>query len=139
MLKNLLTMFFGSMIIQYIFMSYIMVDSYKNITTSVGKMYMSVIMGLFMVLLELLMHNAYIVIYIPFIILLLMMIYAYRKQLFVSDGEYLREMIEHHAMAILTSKQILSKTKNQYIAILARQIITTQESEIMNMKKLLSV
>ena len=49
-----------SFIIQFIFMSSIMTNSYKNITFSLGKFYMSVIMALLMGLLEILMYDIHI-------------------------------------------------------------------------------
>ena len=38
-------------------------------------------------------------------------------------------MIEHHSMALLTSDQILQKTKNRKIKNLANQIMETQRNQ----------
>jgi uncharacterized protein (DUF305 family) len=46
-------------------------------------------------------------------------------------------MIEHHSMAILTSDEILQKTKSERVKKLAETIVTTQEKEIEYMKQLL--
>jgi len=46
-------------------------------------------------------------------------------------------MIEHHSMALLTSKQILKKTKNSVISNFATKILTTQEKEIDDMHYML--
>jgi uncharacterized protein (DUF305 family) len=46
-------------------------------------------------------------------------------------------MIEHHSMAILTSNKILEKTDNYNIAKLAKNILQTQQDEIILMKELL--
>ena len=50
-------MMIGSFIIQMLVMSLIMTNSSSNITLSVGKFYMSVIMALLMGLLEVLMYD----------------------------------------------------------------------------------
>jgi hypothetical protein len=50
-------MFVGSFLIQYFLMPPIMVNNRAEITNNIGKAYMSVIMGLSMVLLEVLMHD----------------------------------------------------------------------------------
>ena len=50
---------------------------------------------------------------------------------------YIKEMIEHHSMAILTSGEILKKTKDPLIKSLAENIVISQNKEIENMNKLL--
>lgn len=69
--------------------------------------------------------------------MLLLFIYLYKTQAFIYDKDYLREMIEHHSMAILTSQEILKKSTNENVKKLASNIITQQAQEINNMKKLL--
>ena len=56
-LHTLAIMFIGSFIIQYFFMSTIMASSMENITNSLGKVYLSIIMGLYMMILEIMMHD----------------------------------------------------------------------------------
>jgi uncharacterized protein (DUF305 family) len=46
-------------------------------------------------------------------------------------------MIEHHSMALTTSGEILKKTSDPKVKILASKIINTQEDEIQYMKTLL--
>ena len=55
----------------------------------------------------------------------------------IDEKNYLREMIEHHSMAILTSQRILEKAKNPAVTNFATHILTTQEKEIDDMKYLL--
>jgi uncharacterized protein (DUF305 family) len=57
--------------------------------------------------------------------------------MYIEDKDYLEEMIEHHSMAILTSDEILQKTKSKRVKKLAESILTTQEKEIEYMKQLL--
>jgi hypothetical protein len=135
-------MFIASFIIQYFAMPPIMISSNKYFTNSIGKMYLSVIMGLFMVLVEVGMHDhQYSVVstytYLWVIILLATTIYLYRKRIGVNDKQYLAGMIEHHSMALLTSEEILNKTDDYNIAKLAKNIIQTQTDEIREMEDLL--
>ena len=46
-------------------------------------------------------------------------------------------MIEHHSMAILTSKEIVKKTNNYNVARLSKHIIQKQEDEIREMRTIL--
>ena len=63
-------------------------------------------------------------------------IYLYRNQMYITDKEYLNEMIEHHSMALLTSEPILEKTQSDRVRKLAENIVSTQEAEIKYMKQL---
>ena len=121
-----------------------MSQSLQNVTNNYGKLYLSIIMGLFMVLLEIFMHDSsYHVVSIHYYgifgILLFSFIYLYREQVAIRDKQYLEEMIEHHSMALLTSTKILEKTNNYYVAKLAKDIIQKQEDEIKTMKHLLKI
>jgi uncharacterized protein (DUF305 family) len=42
-------------------------------------------------------------------------------------------------MALLTSKQIIKKTGNSYVADIAQRIINTQESEIQEMRNIIKL
>lgn len=139
---SLYFMLIGSFIIQYIVMSLIMTNTYHNITFSVGKFYISIIMSLLMGLLEIIMYDTHMhtfssIYYAIFSFLLVVFIYIYRNQMYIQDKDYLDEMIEHHSMALLTSEEILQKTKSERIKRLAENIISTQEKEIEYMRKLI--
>jgi hypothetical protein len=119
-----------------------MTNNYTNIRNSVGKMYISIIMSLFMSILEIIMHDMMyksisLKYYIPLTVILVIFIFLYRVQYGVNDKQYLNEMIEHHSMAILTSEDILKKTNNYNVRKLASQIIQIQQSEIRQMKEIL--
>ena len=126
-------MFISMFIIQYVFMSYIMTNQVDNITNSLGKLYISTIMGLLMIII---MDYRNIHIYG---LLLILCIYLYRIQFGINDKNYIKEMIEHHSMALLTSKQIIKKTGNSYVADIAQRIINTQESEIQEMRNIIKL
>lgn len=141
--NNMIIMFIGSFIIQYFLMPPIMVNKLNDITNNIGKLYLSIIMGLSMVILEVIMHdhqynifslNLYVILFS----LLFIVIYLYRKQIAIDDRQYLEGMIEHHSMALLTSEEILKKTNNYDIAKLAKNIKSQQNDELKTMKKLLS-
>jgi hypothetical protein len=134
-------MFIGSFIVQYFLMAPIMVNKVVYITNNVGKAYLATIMSLFMVIIEVMMHDhQYHVLslnwYAILFALLAMFIYLYRKQIAVNDKQYIKGMIEHHSMALLQSEAILKKTDNYDVTKLAKDIIQTQTDELIVMRGL---
>ena len=134
-------MMISSFLIQLSVMSIIMTNSIQNITLSMGKFYMSVVMAVLMGLIEVLMFDIHMktisdVYYLTLIFVLVMFVYLYRNQVYIDDKEYLNEMIEHHSMALLTSEEILQKTHSERVKKLAENIISTQEKEIEYMRQL---
>ena len=140
---TMVIMFIGSFLIQYFLMPPIMVNNLVEITNHIGKVYMSIIMGLSMVLLEVMMHDIqYHVLSLNFYAVLLaslgLFVYIYRKQIAITDKQYLEGMIEHHSMGIFTSEEILKKTDNYNVAKLAKNIIQSQKDEIREMRELIN-
>ena len=140
--NSIIIMFIGSFIIQYFIMPPVMVNDTIYITNNIGKAYMATFMGLFMVLLEIMMHDhQYSVLslnwYAILLSLLALFIYLYRNQIAINDKQYLEGMIEHHSMALLTSEEILNKTDDYNVAKIAKNIIQTQTDEIREMEDLL--
>lgn len=133
----MLQMFIGMFLIQYFVLSYVMSNSLENITNSTGKIYMSTIMGLLMVLLDMLLHKTPIQHIFIMLLLIFLTIYLYKIQFGVDEKNYIREMIEHHSMALLTSQNILEKTKNPALVNLATKFVVNQEQEIADMRYLL--
>ena len=134
----------ASFIIQFFIMSLIMSNSVANITFSVGKFYISVIMALLMGLTEVIMYDYHMHLfslpyyYLSLAIALSVFLYLYKTQQYILDEDYLKEMIEHHSMALLTSEEILQKTKSERVRKLAENIVSTQETEINYMKQMLT-
>lgn len=133
-----------SFVIQFFIMSLIMSNSVANITFSVGKFYISVIMALLMGLVEVFMFDAHMYghfvslpYYLSMFFALFVFLYLYRTQMYIYDEDYLKEMIEHHSMALLTSEEILQKTNSERVKKLAENIVSTQEAEINYMNQLL--
>lgn len=142
LLHNMFIMFVFSFLIQYFAMPPLMVNSFGNITNNIGKIYLSIIMGLSMVLAEVFMHDMQYGIvsvskYGIIIGIIVLFVYLYRNQVAVKDKEFLKGMIEHHSMAVFMSDEILKKTDDYHIAKLAKNIIQTQTDELREMKELL--
>ena len=142
LLQSVIFMMLLSFFIQYYVMSVIMTNDMTNIRNSLGKAYMSGIMALLMGIVEVAMNDYYMRMistkyYIVLFILLGLLYYMYKTQQYIYDRDYLNEMIEHHSMALTTSGEILKKTSDPKVKILASKIINTQEDEIQYMKNLL--
>lgn len=142
-MHTMVVMFVGSFIIQYYLMSPIMISNRIYITNNIGKAYLASLMALFMILLEVMMHdhqyhvfssNFYLILFA----LLALFVYLYRNQVAINDKQYLEGMIEHHSMALLTSEEILKKTDNYDITKLAKNIIQQQQDEIQLMRELVN-
>jgi hypothetical protein len=118
-----------------------MVSDVTNIRNSLGKVYISSIMAILMGIVEVFMHDYFsrmisYSFYIPLFILLVVFYYLYKSQYKITDKDYLNEMIEHHSMALLTSEEILKKTKDDNMIMLADSIIKGQQKEISIMKQM---
>ena len=139
---SLRIMMIFSFIIQFIVMSIIMTNSIYNITFSLGKLYISVVMALLMGLAEIAMFDIQmrtfnIEYYLILLFTLVIFIYLYRNQSYIDDTEYLKEMIEHHSMALLTSDAIQQKPDiSVRVQKLAENIALAQEKEIEFMKQI---
>jgi uncharacterized protein (DUF305 family) len=75
--------------------------------------------------------------YLVLLFVFCIFIYLYRNQVNIDESEFLKEMIEHHSMALLTSDEILQKTKSERVKKLAENIFITQEKEIDYMNQLI--
>ena len=141
-LHSMFFMFVGSFIVQYFIMPPIMVNKLTYITNNIGKAYLATIMGLFMVLIEVMMHDhQYHILSVNWYTILFALLglftYLYRNQIAIDDKQYLEGMIEHHSMALFQSEEILKKTDDYNIAKLAKNIIQTQTDELKFMTDLL--
>lgn len=142
--ESLFIMCFGSFIIHFFIMSLLMTNKSLNIRQSLGKFYIAVIMALLMGFIEVGMYDYHmgsisIFYYLSIGLITSIFIYLYRNQVFIDDKQYLKEMIEHHSMALLTSEEILQKTNSERVKRLAENIISTQQAEIEYMNRLLNI
>jgi Ca2+/Na+ antiporter len=120
-----------------------MVNNYIDITNNYGKVYMSFIMALYMVLIDIMMHDHQynkisVNLYLILFILIGILIYVYRNQIGINDKQYLEGMIEHHSMAILTSQEIIKKSDDYNVLKLAKTIVQQQEDEIKKMREIIN-
>jgi len=138
MVHTLVVMVVGSFLVQYFMMSFVMANKVSQITNNLGKLYVSIMMGLVMGILEVIMHDmTYNTLSFKLYVILglstMICIYLYKTQLFIDDIQYLDGMVEHHSMALLTSNKILEKSNNYEVVALAKNIIQTQKDEIVKM------
>jgi tyrosine-protein phosphatase YwqE len=122
--------------------SWIMADSYKNITFSMSKTYMALIMSLLNGLIVIIVYDinrktisGYY--YLTLLFLITVLIYLYKNQEYINDKEYLKEMIENNSTALLTSEGILQKTNSERVKRFAENIIETRQKGIDYMNELI--
>lgn len=115
-----------------------MIDTPDDFQLSLNQVYMATHMSAWMLVLEGLMHSMPVWAWVGTFFLLFASAFAVRKQLFIYEYQYLRDMVPHHSMAVLTSQHILNKNPSLPIRTLANHILQTQVSEITTMKHLLS-
>jgi len=136
--QKLFIMLMLSFISMYILM-YSMVNSIKNVYPNINQFYMAGLMTMAMVIIELgLMGKMYmnkrlnaLLISISSVALIAFFLLI-QYQAGVTDRQFLRGMIPHHAAAILMSEQ--SKSQDPEIKKLQQEIITSQQAEIKEMK-----
>lgn len=118
---------------------YMMVDKYANVYSNLNQFYMAGMMTMPMLILELLLMGSMypskliniIIITISFLLLILFIVFI-RQQTIISDKEFLKSMIPHHASAILMCNK--APIKDSEIKKLCKNIISSQQSEIDWMK-----
>ena len=71
------------------------------------------------------------------IVTVILTMIAIRKQIFVSDNQYLNGLIPYNSMGILMAKKIKDKTKDERVKKLAENLIILKTNEIDYVKQLL--
>jgi hypothetical protein len=130
-----------SFIAMYMLM-YAMVDRVSNVYSNVNQFYMAGLMTAPMVLIELVVMRAMYKdsrLNMAVLIVAAVAIGAFfiliRQQIAVTDSQFLRSMIPHHAGAILMCEQ--APIQRPEIKKLCQEIIRSQKAEIEQMRKLL--
>ena len=136
MYVHMATMFVGMVVIQVFVMPFAMTASLSHAYFSLSQGYMGAFMGAAMLAIDGFFHPVEWWFWISVAMIAGLSIAAFRGQWFVSDREYLHEMVPHHSMALLTSKPRMA-SQNPKIARIAHQIVMTQEREITEMKEML--
>ena len=139
---RLMTMMAVSFIAMYILM-YAMVNRFENVFHNVNQVYMAGLMSAPMLLIELaLMGSMYadkrrnVWIAGGAVLLMVLCWFGIRQQAGVTDRQFLRSMIPHHASAILMCEQ--SPSRDPEIQRLCQEIISSQRAEIAQMKQMLA-
>nr|WP_242927076.1 DUF305 domain-containing protein [Pontibacter vulgaris] len=124
-----ITMYFNTYEFNHIYFSWT-----RMYMTFIGISGMAIIMFLFMKkMYNNRMKNAAIV--IGSLLLMSISTYLVRRQIPIDEVKWMRAMIPHHSIAILTSKR--ADLKDPEVKKLAEEIIKAQEREIAEMKKMI--
>jgi uncharacterized protein (DUF305 family) len=130
-----------SFISMYIFM-YAMVDSFANVYSNWNQIYMAGLMTAPMILIEIVvMRSMYMnrkinaLILAGSVVALIGFFALIRNQTAITDKQFLRSMIPHHAGAVLMCEQ--SPVQEPALKELCKNIISSQQAEIEQMKTLL--
>ena len=118
---------------------YAMVDKFANVFSNLNQFYMAGLMASPMVLIEIFLMSAMypskkrnaLIVAVSVLALILFWL-GIRQQAAISDKQFLKSMIPHHAGAILMCEQ--ASLRDPEIKELCRQIISGQRREIDQMK-----
>ena len=127
-----------SFVAMYLLM-YAMIDSFANFFFNINQFYMAALMTSPMIILEIvLMGEMYgdkkmnsLIIIGAFVLLFVSFLFI-QQQTFVSDKQFLRSMIPHHAGAILMCKK--ADLRDPEIKQLCSEILAGQKREVAQMK-----
>jgi hypothetical protein len=124
-----LLMFMGMVVIQVFAMPYMMAERPDHVYFSVTQGWMGAAMGAAMVALGGILHPMPWWAWLVTLVVGVVSVLGYRLQWFITDAGYVREMIPHHSMALVTSRPRVRDSTDPVIVRLAEQIITVQERE----------
>ncbi len=135
-------MFIISFIIQYFVMSYIMNYNFLYINNSLGKVYLSIIVGLLFVIYDIILydyehktiHTTY---YIISVLLTILTIFMYRNQIGINVKNYLYDIIEHNSILLQKSYEILDKTHDPELKELIKDMVIKGKQEIYKIDEVL--
>lgn len=125
----------GFMVVfSYFVMSNVMLTFRNGIYNHINKLYMALVMGGLMGMIHYIImimqgHDTWCQLLLWTIITVVLIILT-RKQILVSDGEFLKSMTEHHDMALLMSEELIKKSNDPELKKFAANIIKTQQDEI---------
>ncbi len=140
--KTFILMLILSFFIMYAVM-YLNVDQLDHIYLNITRLYMTLLMVSLMALLMLgIMKMMYknkklnTIIVLSSIAVFTLALIGVRTQTPIGDVQYMKGMIPHHSIAIMTSKH--AHLKDPEVKKLAQSIIDAQEKEIAEMKRILA-
>ena len=130
-----------SFIAMYVLM-YAMVNTFANALPSFNQAYMAGLMTAPMAILEMLLmggmypnKKANLAVLVGSVLLLMLCWIAIRQQVGISDRQFLKSMVPHHAGAILMCQQ--ANLRDPEVRALCAGIVTSQQAEIDLMKAML--
>lgn len=133
----------GLMFVAMYVLMYAMVDRFDNVFANVNQFYMAGLMTAPMVVIELAVMRAMYenraantVIIVVSVLALVGFWFAIRQQFIVTDGQFLRSMIPHHAGALLMCEK--ASIEDGEIKSLCQEIMRGQQAEIAQMKAIMS-
>lgn len=136
----MITMFLASAILGYLSMPIILGFS-PNVRVHKNKLYGAILMGAQMALVELFMHGyspqyqLWLIGWCGVIILSTIAIY---NQVGITENEFLRGMIEHHAMGVAMAERVVTRPEvDSATKTLAESIRASQNQEIRQMDQML--
>jgi hypothetical protein len=112
----------------------IWVDKFHDIRFSMNDIYMILLMTGWMFLFMGLLYQEFKILIIG-LLMVVVMIWCIRTQFMVSINQYNLGMIPHHSMAIHMSRKLLEKEKDTNLSLFLKNIIKTQEKEIIFIKQ----
>jgi hypothetical protein len=110
---------------------------------SLGKFYLSLAVAFSIGIVEIMLHDiSYdtrsVNKYFMMLALLILSIIAYRNQIFVTDENYLNQMIQNKSVELLESEEILNKSHSYGVTRMAKLSVQNTEDEITKMVRLLN-
>jgi len=133
----------ATFLIQYFLVSIVTTSNPMYIRHSLGKFYLSLVVAFSIGIVEIMIHdisydtrsvNKYFVM----LALLILSIIAYRNQIFVTDDQYLNQMIENKSVQQLEDEEILKKTHSYGITRMAKLSVQNTQEDINKMIRLLN-
>lgn len=128
-----IVMFVLSIALQVFVMPYVMTQQPEHVYFTLSQLYMGVFMGAAMVAVDAILHPTPVWVWFLIIGVAGAAVAAYRYQFGITDREWMREMIPHHSMALLTSPKH-TQSLNPFVQRLAEQIVVSQSREIAEMQ-----
>jgi hypothetical protein len=130
---HIVIMFIAMFGIQVFAMPYVMAARPTHVYFTPTQAYMGVFMGACMVAVEGVIHPMPWWVWAVSVFLAVASVVAYRLQIGISDRAWMREMIPHHSMALVTSAP-RTRSSDPFVQRLAEKIIIAQEREIGEMQ-----
>jgi len=133
----------ATFLIQYFLVSIVTTSNPMYIRHSLGKFYLSLVVAFSIGIVEIMIHdisydtrsvNKYFVM----LALLILSIIAYRNQIFVTDDQYLNQMIENKSVQQLEDEEILKKSHSYGVTRMAKLSVQNTQEDINKMIRLLN-